>query len=156
MFKRNHLALTAIFLWVLTLVVFGYFVYFGTLTGEVEGGRKVIQVTASELAFIQERMIFSLKQIAQIQAALAVEDLKAIVEPARSLGRGNGVEAPKSLPLKMPFDFRRLIVTNQEIFSGMAEKSAQGAFPSELQEDLTRVLKNCHECHAKFKVVAGE
>lgn len=154
---RNRIQLAII---AALLVVVGAMAYKFIVAGAVErapDGRIAIVLEPGERDFVLREMRGFVAGVQQMTAALARDDMKAAAEAARGMGMAAAHDAPSAIVGKLPLAFKTLAFGTHREFDVIAVDAESLGDAQHALTQLSGVLGNCVECHARyeFKLPAG-
>ncbi len=151
---QNRLSMIALFLWLTTIAVFGWFFVHGN-TAMGTDGRTSILLSPGERDFILGEMRGLLSGTRDIMEGLDRGDLKAAAKAARSIGTAAAADVNPTLMTKLPLDFKTLGMSVHGDMDKLAMAAESGKSPAELRAMLTSTMSKCVACHASWRLDAS-
>lgn len=127
------------------------FVLSGT-TAQVADQRTAILLEDSERELVLGEMRMFLGVTQRITAGINAEDMKAVTEAARSVGRAAAQGVPGTLMGKLPVEFKKLGMATHSGFDQIAMDAESLGDPAHALEQLSGLLNNCVACHAAYQI----
>lgn len=127
------------------------FVLSGT-TAQVADQRTAILLEDSERELVLGEMRMFLGVTQRITAGINAEDMKAVTEVARSVGRAAAQGVPGTLMGKLPVEFKKLGMATHSGFDQIAMDAESLGDPAHALEQLSGLLNNCVACHAAYQI----
>jgi len=152
--KSNRLALTALLLWVITIVVFAWIFVRGN-TGERTDGRTAIVLTAGERELVLSEMRGLLSAIHAILEGVNRGDMKHIADSSRSVGTQGAIDESPALMAKLPLGFKALGMGVHHDMDEIANAADRGQPVSKLLNMTSNVLAKCVACHSSWQIYTG-
>ena len=87
-----------------------------------------------------------------ILGALAEDDIKAVADIARPLGRSMAGKAEDHLKGVLPKHFMQLGMDVHHDFDSIAALAESGADGKAILSELSRSMKKCQACHAHYQI----
>ena len=145
------LPITAILLWLVSVLVGGFFFVNGqTKMGTDE--RVSVQLKADERDFVLTEMRMLLDGVQSMTAGLAAGDMKQVSAAARAVGMASAADVNPALMLKLPLAFKQQGMAVHQQFDQIADKIDQGAQTNEILLDLSEQLGSCVACHSVYRL----
>ena len=147
--KPHWIAITILSL---LLVAIGIkFVVLGN-TKKADDGRTAVILEPVERQAVLGEMRTLLETIQTIVEALANEDLVAVEESARAVGKAAIQTVDFRLRAKLPLDFKKLGFGTHYAFDDIADMAKAKAPVKQIQLKLAETMNNCIACHASFQL----
>jgi len=147
--KPHWIAITILSL---LLVAIGIkFVVLGN-TEKADDGRTAVILEPVERQAVLGEMRTLLETIQTIVEALANEDLVAVEESARAVGKAAIQTVDFRLRAKLPLDFKKLGFGTHYAFDDIADMAKAKAPVKQIQLKLAETMNNCIACHASFQL----
>ncbi len=145
------LSITAILLWLVSVLVGGFFFVNGqTKMGTDE--RVSVQLKADERNFVLAEMRMLLDGVQRMTAGLAADDMPKVAAAARAVGTASAADVNPALMLKLPLAFKQQGMAVHKQFDQIADKIDQGAAANEILLDLSEQLGACVACHSIYRL----
>ena len=131
---------------------------FGTLPVLAENAaapidkREVLVLTPMQREHVLDEMRALLSGVQNILGALAEDDMKAVSDIARPLGRNMAGKAEDHLKGVLPKHFMQLGMDVHHDFDSIAELAESGADGKAVLSELSRSMKKCQACHAHYQI----
>ena len=153
--KKNLLAITAISLWVITLVVVATFFIKGK-TEMSDDQRLAVILKPIERNFVLGEMRMLLEGVQGITAGLAAGDMKQVSDSARGIGMASAADVNPNLILKLPLEFKQQGMAVHKQFDQLADMADSGASSAKLTAMLADQLSACVACHSVYSLKAEQ
>jgi len=145
----------------LLVTAIGALLYTFVIQGQTTAGSKSDPRTAlvleeSERALVLEEMRAFLSAVQTIVLAATKEDMPAVVEAARKVGRAAQGEVPVSLMKKLPAGFKKLGFATHQGFDQLAMDAEALGDRDQVLEALGTLMNNCTGCHAAFQITTDK
>lgn len=114
--------------------------------------RVVLALTPIERGMILEEMRLFLDGVQKMTGALGKQDMPAVAEAARGMGRKMVHEVPPALRAKLPQDFRQLGFSVHSEFDQIALDADSLKDASHSLNQLSVTLQKCVACHATYQI----
>ena len=121
-------------------------------TAQVVDQRTAILLEDGERELVLGEMRLFLGATQRITAGINAEDMKAVAEAARSVGKAAAQGVPGSLMGKLPVEFKKLGMATHSGFDQIAMDAESLGDPAHALEQLSGLLNNCVSCHATFQI----
>lgn len=118
--------------------------------------RRALKLAPSERAMILLEMRQFLGGIQVMTDALSRDDLKAVAQASKPLGRQAAHEVPDSLKAKLPKEFKQLAFAVHGAFDQLAMDAESLGDARHTQKQLANILQNCVTCHSMFQIHAAK
>lgn len=148
---KNRLAMLALFLWLITVGVLGWFFVRGNTT-EGSDGRTSILLGTGERNLILGEMRTLLSGTHDILESLDRGDPRTAAQAARAIGTAAAADVNPALMAKLPLAFKSLGMSVHRDMDGFAAAAESGKSPAELRALLTGTLSKCVACHAAWRL----
>ena len=145
------LSLTAIGLWVVTVVVAAWFFVTGNTVSSIDG-RQAIMTSADEKNLILAEMRAMLASVQGVVAGIANNDMKRVAQAARQSGSAAAAQAPAGLIGKLPLGFKQLAHGAHQGFDEIVVGAESGEPGDLLLARIGERLNNCVACHATYRL----
>lgn len=153
--KSPHIALIAIFLWIITIAVMGWFFIRGNTTPGNEG-RKAIVLHPSERDFVLTEMRGMLSATQEILEGASDGDMLRVSKAASAAGMAGAADIKPELIAKLPLDFKMLGMSVHKDMDDLAKAAARGASSPEIIKMTSTVLTKCVACHSIWQLQANK
>jgi hypothetical protein len=153
--KSNKVALTAVFLWVVTIAVFAWFFIRGNTVAGTDS-RTAVVLGAEERNLILAEMRGLLAGTHDILEGINHNDLKQVAQAARSIGMESAADVKPVLMAKLPMPFKQQGMSVHHAMDDLAQAAESGKPTQELQAMLTDTLSKCVACHASWQIKANQ
>ncbi|MBU0688548.1 MAG: hypothetical protein KJ850_09460 [Gammaproteobacteria bacterium] len=149
--KISKLALFAIVLWVVSVIVFGWFFIKGN-TAPIDGQRTAIMLNPAEreLALVEMRGLLASTQ--GILEGLNKKDMKQVAQAARASGMASAADVNPALMAKLPMSFKELGMSVHHAMDEIAQDAEAGKPSGEILNKLSNTLSSCVACHAAWQL----
>ena len=114
--------------------------------------REVLVLTALQREHVLAEMRALLSGVQAILGALAEDDMQAVADIARPLGRSMAGKAEDHLKGVLPKHFMQLGLDVHHDFDGIAALAESGADSKAVLSELSRSMKKCQACHANYQI----
>ena len=114
--------------------------------------RAVLALTPDERVMILEEMRLFLDGLQKMTAAFARQDMSAVADVARGMGRKMVHEVPPALRAKLPMEFRQLGASVHGDFDQMALDAESLKDVSYSLGQLSATLQKCVSCHTMYQI----
>lgn len=118
-------------------------------------GRIALELSPAERAMILEEMRLFLDGVQKLTGALGRQDMVAVGEAARGMGKRMAHEVPPALRAKLPAEFRQLGFSVHDEFDQMALDAESLKDVSYSLNQLSATLQKCVACHAAYQIPAS-
>lgn len=153
MMRGRTLAAAAIGLWLVTVVVVGFFFVKGQSQPSADGRLTVLLAPAErDLVLAEMRML--LEGVQGITAGAAAGDMQQVASAARRIGMASAADVNPALMLKLPLAFKQQGMALHGQFDQLADRAAAGASAAEVLELLSQQLSSCVACHGSYRLEA--
>lgn len=149
--KSNKLALAALFLWLATIAVFGWFFVRGNTVAGTDN-RTAVVLAPGERDLILTEMRGLLAGVHGILDGLNHNDMKQVAAAARGVGAASAADVNPALMSKLPLPFKQLGMSVHHDMDDLAQAAEQGKPAAELQAMLTNTLAKCVSCHSAWQL----
>lgn len=153
--KKNLLSITAISLWLITLVVVATFFIKGK-TEMSDDQRLAVILKPQERNFVLGEMRMLLEGVQGITAGLAAADMKQVSDSARGIGMATAADVNPNLMLKLPLEFKQQGMAVHKQFDQLADMADSGASSAKLTAMLADQLSACVACHSIYSLKAEQ
>jgi hypothetical protein len=116
------------------------------------GNRQTLSVTEPQRGHVLEEMRALLSGVQNILAALAKDDMAAVVLHARPLGMGMAHKAEDHLKGVLPREFMRLGMSVHEDFDRIAVDAESIKDPKHILRQLSNTMFKCVACHDAYQI----
>jgi len=151
--NSKTLSITAILLWLVSVLVGGFFFVKGQ-TKMAADERVSVMLKANERDFVLSEMRMLLEGVQSMTAGLAAGDMKQVSVAARGIGMASAADVNPALMLKLPLAFKQQGMAVHKQFDQIADKIDQGAPANEILSDLSEQLGSCVACHSVYQLDA--
>lgn len=144
----------AIGLWIVTVITFGYFFYFGSTSRSLDN-RTAIHLTPAERQLVLTEMRALLTAVNGMLNGLANKDYEGAAKAADAVGMGlvaSLEHQEKTILLKLPVEFKKLGFGTHEKFDEIAAKIRKKQEIHTLLKEMDELTRNCVVCHASYKI----
>lgn len=114
--------------------------------------REVLVLTPMQREHVLGEMRALLSGVQNILGALAEDDMKAVADIARPLGRSMAGKAEDHLKGVLPPHFMQLGMAAHEDFDRIAALAESGADSKAVLSELSRSMNKCQACHANYQI----
>jgi len=114
--------------------------------------REVLVLTPMQREHVLGEMRALLSGVQNVIGALAEDDMKAVAETARPLGRSMAGKAEDHLKGVLPKHFMQLGMDVHHDFDRIATLAESGADSKAVLSELSRSMKKCQACHAHYQI----
>ena len=114
--------------------------------------REVLVLTPMQRGHVHAEMRALLTGVQNILGALAEDDMKAVADIARPLGRSMAGKAEDHLKGVLPKHFMQLGMDVHHDFDSIAALAASGADSKAVLSELSRSMKKCQACHVHYQI----
>ena len=149
--KTSKVAISAILLWVVSALVFGWFFVRGN-TESVSGERTAIVLSSAEREVVLMEMRGLLTSVQGILDGLNRKDMKQAAQAARASGMGAAVDLNPALMAKLPLSFKDLGMSVHHGMDDIAADAEAGKPADEILNKLSHTLASCVACHAAWQL----
>ncbi|MDT8448345.1 MAG: hypothetical protein RRB13_15735 [bacterium] len=150
--KANKLTLLALGLWALTVVVFAVMMFRGNPVDSTDD-RIALGLKPEDRAIVHQGMTNFFGRVTELNLALAEGKTDQVAEIASKAGGAALANIPSRVMLQLPVDFKKAGFVVHGQFDDLAEQARAGAEAPQIQRGLVAILKNCSDCHTRYKVV---
>ena len=148
------IALTAIFLWVITVAVLGWFFVNGS-TERGSDGRMAVLLSDSERGLVLAEMCGLLSGTQSILDGVVRSDMKQVAQAARAVGMASAADVNPALRTKLPLAFKELGMSVHHDMDALAQAADSGQPPKELLTMLSTTMAKCVACHSAWQLPAA-
>lgn len=156
--KRN-VCLVAVALWVVLLVVTGWFFVKGWTT-KGSDGRTEILLAPVERDLILAEMRQLLKAVQAVVTGVAGPDQPAdrqqIEQAARAAGMGMAVDVNPAIMAKLPLPFKQMGMSIHHDMDGLADAIIQKESSQQILQRLSSMTARCTTCHDLYRFGVGQ
>jgi len=149
--KTSKLAISAILLWVVSAIVFGWFFVRGN-TEAITSERTAIVLSPVEREVVLLEMRGLLASVQGILDGLGRKDMKQAAQAARASGMGAAVDLNPALMAKLPMSFKDLGMSVHHSMDEIADAAEAGKPTDEILNKLSNTLAGCVACHAAWQL----
>ena len=142
----------ALALWVITIGIFGFFVYKGRVIDSPNSNRTVILLDASEREYVLAEMRGMLSSVQQIILGIANDDRTAIAKAASAAGMSVAADDNPRLLAKLPMELKTLGFSTHKDMDALAVAAKNGAPYSEIMTMLGTSMGKCVACHQTWQL----
>ena len=114
--------------------------------------REVLVLTPMQREHVLGEMLALLSGVQKILGALAEDDMNAVADIARPLGRSMAGKAEDHLKGVLPEHFMQLGMAAHEDFDTIAALAESGADSKAVLGALSRSMNKCQACHANYQI----
>ena len=114
--------------------------------------REMLVLTPMQREHVLGEMRALLSGVQNILGALAEDDMKAVADIARPLGRSMAGKAEDHLKGVLPKHFMQLGMAAHEDFDTIAALAESGADSKAVLGALSRSMNKCQACHANYQI----
>jgi hypothetical protein len=114
--------------------------------------REVLVLTPMQREHVLSEMRALLSGVQNVLGALAEDDMKAVANIARPLGRSMAGKAEDHLKGVLPQHFMQLGMAVHEDFDRIAALAESGAGSKAVLSELSRSMNKCQACHANYQI----
>ena len=153
--NTRTLSITAIALWLVTIVVLAtMFVRGNTTTGSDDRTAIVLNTPERDLVLTEMRGLLTSTQA--ILDGLNRNDMKLVADAARAIGMGSATDVNPSLMTKLPLSFKQMGMGVHHEMDALADAAQAGKSPAEIQGMLSNTLSTCVACHSAWQLKAAD
>ena len=153
--NTRTLSITAIALWLITIVVLAtMFVRGNTTTGSDDRTAIVLNTPERDLVLTEMRGLLTSTQA--ILDGLNRNDMKLVADAARTVGMGSAADANPGLMTKLPLSFKQMGMGVHHEMDALADAAQAGKSPAEIQGMLSNTLSTCVACHSAWQLKAAD
>lgn len=153
--NTRTLSITAIALWLVTIVVLAtMFVRGNTTTGSDDRTAIVLNTPERDLVLTEMRGLLTSTQA--ILDGLNRNDMKLVADAARTVGMGSAADVNPSLMTKLPLSFKQMGMGVHHEMDALADAAQAGKSPAEIQGMLSNTLSTCVACHSAWQLKAAD
>lgn len=139
-------------LWLITLVVAGYYYAMGQVE-KISDQRYAITLNEAERLTVLKQMGTLTQGVSDTLSALADNDTPRLIEVTRTLGGARGRhEIPKALSFKLPLEYKQLMTLTQTGFDALANMAERGAPKDAILKQFARLTNLCVTCHGGYTI----
>lgn len=142
----------ALGLWIITIGVFGYFVYKGQIIQSPNTSRTVILLDASEREYVLAEMRGMLSSVQQIILGIANNDRVAIAKAASAAGMSVAADDNPRLLAKLPMELKTLGFSAHKDMDALAAAAKNGVPYTEIMNMLGTSMAKCVACHQTWQL----
>ena len=153
--KSSPIATFAIFLWIITIAVMGWFFIRGNTTMGT-GGRKAIVLQPNERDFVLTEMRGMLSATQEILEGTTDGDMPRVNKAASAAGMSGAADIKPELMAKLPLDFKMLGMSVHADMDDIAKAAARGTPAPEIIKMTSTVLTKCVACHSTWQLQADQ
>lgn len=148
----------AVGLWLVTLVIAGWFFVNGWTTKGSDGRAEVLLAPA-ERDLILGEMRQLLKAVHGVVTGLAGQDQPAdrqqIEQAARAAGVGMAADVNPAIMAKLPLPFKQMGMSIHRDMDALADAVAQQETPQQILQRLSSMTARCTTCHDMYRLGVG-
>ncbi|MDD4978938.1 MAG: hypothetical protein PHI29_09930 [Gallionella sp.] len=153
--NTRTLSITAIALWLVTIVILAtMFVRGNTTTGSDDRTAIVLNTPERDLVLTEMRGLLTSTQA--ILNGLNRNDMKLVADAARAVGMGSAADVNPSLMTKLPLSFKQMGMGVHHEMDALADAAQAGKSPAEIQGMLSNTLSTCVACHSAWQLKAAD
>jgi len=153
--KTNKLTVIALILWLVTIVIFGWFFVRGnTVTGT--DGRTAIVLQAAERDLVLSEMRGLLVATQGILEGVNQGNAMHISNSSRAAGMAAAVDVNPALMAKLPLAFKQLGMSVHQDMDDIAEAADAGTASGEILVRVASTMNKCIACHSSWQIKAAE
>lgn len=145
------LSVTAIALWLVTIVVVAFFFVRGQ-TKVAPDGRTTVLLSSDERNLVLTEMRSMLETVQIVVDGVKAGDLKQVAQAARASGMAAAADVNPTLMAKLPLQFKQLGLGVHKRFDQIATAADSGASREQLLASLSTQLSACVACHARYRL----
>lgn len=149
--KISKLALSAIALWFVSAIVFGWFFINGNTT-DIAGQRTAIVLQPAERELVLMEMRGLLNSTQGILAGLDTKDMTQIAKSARASGMASAADVNPALMAKLPMSFKELGMSVHAAMDDIAKDAEAGKPAGDILNKLSNTLSSCVACHSAWQL----
>jgi len=151
------MCLAAIILWVVTVVIGGWFFVEGYTT-EGPDGRTEILLAPEERDLILAEMRQLLKAVDGIVRGLgeSTPDWKTVEAAARTAGMNMAADVEPTLMVKLPLPFKQMGMSIHQDMDALADAVVRGETSQQILQRLSSLTARCAGCHDMYRFKAGK
>ena len=153
--NTRTLSITAIALWLVTIVVLAtLFVRGNTTTGSDDRTAIVLNTPERNLVLAEMRGLLTSTQA--ILDGLNRNDMKLVADAARAVGMGSAADVNPGLMAKLPLSFKQMGMEVHHEMDALADAAQAGKSLTEIQGMLSNTLSTCVACHSAWQLKAAD
>jgi len=152
--KSNKLAQTALLLWIVTIVVFGWFFIRGNTTAGIDG-RTAVVLQPGERDLILAEMRGLLVATQGILDGANNNDMQRISKAASVAGMAGAADVNPALMAKLPIEFKQLGMSVHHDMDDIAKAAETGKSSAEILKMTSNTLTKCIACHSAWQLKAA-
>lgn len=142
----------ALLLWVVTVLVAGWFFIFGQTSDGGGDQRAVITLQPAERELVLREMRGLLAATQGVVEGISREDMRLVTQSAQAAGMAAAADVNPALMAKLPLSFKRLGMRVHGDMDEIARAAAASESQSKLLERLSVTLSSCVACHASWQI----
>lgn len=151
---RSTLCRIALGLWIVTIVVLGWFFVRGWTTQGTDGRIQIV-LAQSERDLILGEMRMLLKAVHTVVTGLAGQDQEVnraqIEQAVRSAGMDMAADVNPALMAKLPLPFKQMGMSIHKDMDALADAIVQKATPQQILQRLSNMTARCTGCHDMYR-----
>ncbi len=154
---KQSLCIVTIALWVVTLVVAGWFFVKGW-TKPGSDGRMEIMLAPAERDQILAEMRQLLKAVDGVIRELGEPqpDRKPMEEAARAVGMKMAADTEPAIMVKLPLPFKQMGMSIHHDMDALADAIGNKETPQQVLQRLSNMTARCTACHDMYRFGAGK
>ena len=149
----------AVVLWVVTLMVTGWFFVNGWTT-KGSDGRVEVLLAPAERDLILGEMRQLLKAVHGVVTGVAGQDQPAdrqqIEQATRAAGMGMAADVNPAIMAKLPLPFKQMGMSIHRDMDALADAVAQQETPQQILQRLSSMTARCTTCHDMYRLGVGK
>jgi hypothetical protein len=138
-------------LWLVTIVLFGWFFIHGRTTVGT-GGRTAVLLQASERELVLAEMRQMLVAAQGVLEGANQGDMQGIIKAASAAGMRGAADANPALMAKLPIELKALGMSVHRDMDEIAKAAASGTPAPEILKMLSNTLAKCVACHSTWQL----
>jgi hypothetical protein len=150
------LAKIALVLWLITIGIFGWFVYNGQVIHSPNSSRTVVLLNSAEREYVLAEMRGMLSSVQKIILGVANDDRAAIAKAASAAGMSVAADDNPSLLAKLPMELKTLGFSAHKDMDALAAAANNGASYGEILNMLGSSMAKCVACHQAWQLSDSE
>ena len=131
------------------------FIFQGSTSGSADG-RIAIHLDAGERDLVLAEMRLFLESVQKITKAATENNMTAVVESARKVGKAAQTAVPGTLVGKLPIAFKKLGFDTHLKFDELALNADDFGDSNQVLMELSVLMENCVGCHAAYRIDISE
>ena len=147
--KSNKLAIIALFLWSVTIAVFGWFFIHGNTTSDE---RTVVLLQINERNQVLSEMRGLLSATQEVLQGANQGDMPLVIKSATAAGMAGAADINPILIAKLPIAFKTLGMSVHHDMDEIARAAQDGKSQQEILQMASNTLLKCVACHSVWQL----